>query len=78
MERCDGDVAARLREVRVRAVESDREVEFVVEAGGVRLVKARDTRRPSRGAEAVARLRRSGRLVTMTTDEIMALTRGND
>ncbi len=52
------------------------EVEFVVERGGVRIVKAPSTRRPSRGAAAVERLRRSGGHVSMSTDEIMALTRG--
>ena len=53
------------------------EVEFVVERGGVRIVKAQATQRPTRGAMVVARLRRSARHVTMITDEIMALTRGD-
>ncbi len=52
------------------------EVEFIVEADGVRLVKARATRGQARGARAVDLLRRSAGRVTMTTDEIMALTRG--
>lgn len=52
------------------------EVEFVVERGGVRIVKARQARRPTRGATAVERLRRSAGRVSMSTDEIMALTRG--
>jgi len=53
------------------------EVDFVVEAdGGVRIVKVREARRPTRGAKAVELLRRSAGRVTMTTDEIMALTRG--
>lgn len=52
------------------------EVEFVVEGNGVRIVRARGARRPSRGARAVARLRRGARDVSMSTDEIMALTRG--
>lgn len=52
------------------------EVDFVVEADGVRIVKARNARKETRGAAAVALLRRSGGRVTMTTDEIMALTRG--
>ena len=51
------------------------EVEFVVEANGVRIVKARVTRRLGRGARAVERLRGAGR-VALSTDEIMALTRG--
>ncbi len=51
------------------------EVEFVVEGRSVRIVKARAPSRESRGAAAVRRLR--GRAtVSLTTDEIMALTRG--
>ncbi len=53
----------------------DTEVEFVVEGGDVRIVKAVASRRPGRGDAAVARLRGRGRRVSMTTDEIMALTR---
>ncbi len=52
------------------------EVEFVVEPEGVRIVKARATRRPSRGARAVDRLRGGAGRVSMSTEEIMALTRG--
>lgn len=52
------------------------EVDFIVERDGVRIVKARPTRLPSRGARAVEHLRRSAGHVSMTTDEIMALTRG--
>lgn len=52
------------------------EVEFVVEADGVRIVKADEARRPTRGALLVDRLRRSTGRVSMSTDEIMALTRG--
>ena len=52
------------------------DVEFVVDGDGVRIVKAAAGGRPSRGARAVQRLRRSGGRVRMTTDEIMALTRG--
>ncbi len=52
------------------------EVEFVVEGNGVRIVKARGAHRPTRGIRAVARLRRGAGHVSMTTDEIMALTRG--
>ena len=54
------------------------EVEFVVESDGVRIVKVDQARRPSRGALAVERLRRSAGHVTMSTDEIMALTRGEE
>lgn len=51
------------------------EVEFIVERDGVRLVKAHPARRASRGVAVVRRLRRAGP-VSMSTDEIMALTRG--
>lgn len=54
------------------------EVEFVVEREGVRIIKVRASRRPSRGARAVARLRRGAGDVSMSTDEIMALTRGEE
>jgi len=54
------------------------EVEFIVEAGAVRIVKVAEPRRLTRGDLIVERLRRAGRHVTMTTDEIMALTRGDD
>ena len=50
------------------------EVEFVVEGNTVRIVRARNPEREGRGASIVRRLR--GRAeVSMTTDEIMALTR---
>ncbi len=52
------------------------EVEFIVEDGSVRLVKAAVAIRPTRGAAAVRRLREHGGGVRMTTDQIMALTRG--
>ena len=50
------------------------EVEFELDGRTVRIVKARTTKKPSRGAMLVARLRGRGD-VAMTTDEIMALTR---
>lgn len=53
------------------------EVEFIVEGMDVRLVKSRSAARPTRGARAVRRLSEHGRTVTMTTDEIMALTRAD-
>lgn len=53
------------------------EVDFIVDAGTVRIVKTTSTRRASRGARAVRRLREHGRRVQMTTAEIMALTRGD-
>jgi AbrB family looped-hinge helix DNA binding protein len=52
------------------------EVEFLVEEGSVRLVKGGVGVRPTRGAQAVRRLREHGGRVPMTTDEILALTRG--
>ncbi|MEK6721389.1 MAG: AbrB/MazE/SpoVT family DNA-binding domain-containing protein [Chloroflexota bacterium] len=52
------------------------EVEFLVEEGSVRLIKAARARRPTRGARAVRRLREHGGRIPMTTDEILALTRG--
>ncbi|HVE72302.1 MAG TPA: AbrB/MazE/SpoVT family DNA-binding domain-containing protein [Thermoanaerobaculia bacterium] len=48
------------------------EVEFVVRGNVVQLVK---TNSPSRGAKIVARLRGRARR-SLTTDEIMRLTRG--
>jgi len=53
------------------------EVEFLVEEGGVRLVKAAVGARPTRGAQAVRRLRDHGGGQRMTTDQILALTRGD-
>lgn len=53
------------------------EVEFIEEAGGeVRVRKAQHG--PRRGEEIVEHLRRAGANFTMTTDEIMKLTRGED
>jgi AbrB family looped-hinge helix DNA binding protein len=53
------------------------EVMFVVEPEGVRIVRAQSRGRPDRGSVAVERLRRGRGHVTMSTDEIMALTRGD-
>lgn len=53
------------------------DVEFLVHDGEVRIVKAVSGKRPSRGARAVQRLREPKRRARMTTDEIMALTRGD-
>ncbi len=65
------------QEVRERAgLLPHTEVEFIVEPDGVRIVKTHESRRPGRGATVVDRLRRSAGRVSMTTDEIMALTRG--
>ena len=52
------------------------EVDFVLERGSVRIRKAQRAVRPSRGAKVVERLRRNASRVTMTTAEIMRLTRG--
>jgi antitoxin PrlF len=53
------------------------EVDFVLDGDLVFLVKAVDgPRAPTRGQRAVALLRAHGRDITMSTDEIMALTRG--
>jgi antitoxin PrlF len=53
------------------------DVDFVLDEGGVRIVKVASATRPSRGKTAVRRLRESGGHVRMTTAEIMALTRGD-
>ena len=53
-------------------------VEFVVEADGVRIIPVRGAGPASRGAIAVERLRRNSGRVSMSTDEIMALTRADD
>lgn len=51
------------------------EVEFIVEGDVVRIVKAVSARRASRGERAVELLRRGAGPVSMSTDEIMGLTR---
>jgi AbrB family looped-hinge helix DNA binding protein len=51
------------------------EVEFLYDGKSVRLVRAARGKRPSRGERIVKRLWGSA-TVRMTTDEIMALTRG--
>ena len=53
----------------------DSEVEFEVVGNSVRLRKARRGRKVSRGRSLVARLRGRGS-IGMTTDEILAHTRG--
>ena len=52
------------------------EVDFIIDKDGVRIVKAGKTRKPSRGEMVVKHLLRHGKGINMTTDEIMALTRG--
>ncbi|GAB3722388.1 AbrB/MazE/SpoVT family DNA-binding domain-containing protein [Nocardiopsis oceani] len=51
------------------------EVEFVLEGKGARVFRAATV--PSRGQRLVERLRGKAK-TTMSTDEIMALTRGDD
>lgn len=53
------------------------DVEFVVDGTDVRIVKVGSGRRPSRGQKAVQRLRGSGGRARRSTDEILALTRGD-
>jgi AbrB family looped-hinge helix DNA binding protein len=53
------------------------EVEFVVELDGVPIVKKRQTSRPTRGATVVERRRRNSGRIVLSTDEVMALTRGD-
>ena len=55
---------------RLLGIEPGSDVDFEVDQDSVRLVR----RDEGRGAALVAQMR--GRRVTMTTDEIMALTRG--
>jgi AbrB family looped-hinge helix DNA binding protein len=52
------------------------EVEFLYDGEDVRLVRASDGKRPTRGQRLVAHLRAHRGRLKMTTDEIMALTRG--
>ena len=54
------------------------EVEFIFDGEFVYLVKTDAPRKPTRGQRAVEALRASGHAFTMTTDELMALTRGED
>jgi len=51
------------------------EVEFVIEGRSVKIVRARKSKKLSRG-EAIVRRIRGTATGKMTTDEIMALTRG--
>ena len=52
------------------------DVEFRLDGDTVRIVRADAARHAGRGARIVAHLRRHGGDVAMTTDAIMALTRG--
>jgi AbrB family looped-hinge helix DNA binding protein len=51
------------------------EVDFVRDENGIRIVKTPGRRR---GEEVVAHLREAGKNYTMTTEEVMRLTRGED
>ena len=53
----------------------DTEVEFELDGNAVRILRAKTPKAASRGARLVARLRGRGD-VAMSTDAIMALTRG--
>jgi AbrB family looped-hinge helix DNA binding protein len=52
------------------------EVDFSFDGGVVQLVRAQNRRKASRGARIVSHLQAHRGRLTMTTDEIMALTRG--
>jgi AbrB family looped-hinge helix DNA binding protein len=54
------------------------DVDFVLEPTGVRIVKKESGQRPMRGEKLVERLRRSSTHITMSTTELMRLTRGDD
>ena len=53
------------------------EVEFEFDGKSVRIVRAKTRKKAGRGAQVIAHLRGRGD-VPMTTDEIMALTRGDE
>ena len=54
------------------------EVEFVFDGELVYLVRADAPRKPTRGARVVDHLRRYGSQFTMSTEELMSLTRGGE
>ena len=54
------------------------EVEFVIDGDQVMLVRSDRAKAPSRGQLLVEHLRRHRGEFAMTTDELMALTRGED
>lgn len=54
------------------------EVEFELDDGAVRIVKADRAKKLTRGQMIVERLRRHPGQIKLSTDEIMALTRGDN
>lgn len=56
----------------------DTEVEFAVDGNIVTIFKAAEARKPTRGELAVRHLRAHPARMGLTTDEIMALTRGEE
>jgi AbrB family looped-hinge helix DNA binding protein len=54
------------------------EVEFELDDGAVRIVKADRARKLTRGRLIVERLRHAPGQTSLTTDEILAMTRGDD
>jgi AbrB family looped-hinge helix DNA binding protein len=52
------------------------EVEFIPDEGEVRVRRSRANRR--RGEEVIRHLQEAGKNYTMTTEEVMRLTRGED
>jgi AbrB family looped-hinge helix DNA binding protein len=64
------------REVRERlGLLPETEVEFIIEGSSARIVKVASEKGASRGQTAVRRLRGRLKGVSMSTDEILALTR---
>jgi len=65
-------------DIRARAgLTPNTEVTFDYDGTGVRIIPVTALHKPGQGAELVAHLRRHGKgQGTMTTDDIMALTRG--
>lgn len=54
------------------------EVEFVLDGDLVFIARADRPRRPTRGTRLVDHLRAHGRTFTLSTDELMALTRAEE
>jgi len=52
------------------------DVEFVFDGEAVRIIRADTAKKPGRGARIVAHMRARRGDIPITTDEIMALTRG--